>query len=423
MDPNLTGRGRPPAEIPPRGPIEPRSGALAGLNLGRRGAVAIGALLLVTLAFIFAVAGWLGAGNASTSFAPSASQLAVASASPTPRPSATATASPAPIPTASRTSTPGPTAPLPALLAAIGDSYSQAYSVSPAYPYDHPQFSWVIGTAKGDGVLSLLERFQALGDSPVVVDAATSGRTMADAPRQAAVVVAAAKKLAPGKTAYVTFELGTNDLCASPNPMTDTVDFQVQLRTAILTLRTGLPPGSRILILAVPDFPHFHDITQADPAARANLALLQNSDRCAPYLGTNGPSSTAQADSICPSTTPASSRCATTSTPTKRPPVTLFCTYNASLLAESDFTIQDLSTVDYFHPSLSGQAKMAANAWRADVWASVPLSSSATGRGIAAANAPADSESLGLALPLVPMARRRRETLHRMLVASRIPGR
>gem|GEM_PF-1202268 len=423
MDPNLTGRGRPPAEIPPRGPIEPRSGALAGLNLGRRGAVAIGALLLVTLAFIFAVAGWLGAGNASTSFAPSASQLAVASASPTPRPSATATASPAPIPTASRTSTPGPTAPLPALLAAIGDSYSQAYSVSPAYPYDHPQFSWVIGTAKGDGVFSLLERFQALGDSPVVVDAATSGRTMADAPRQAAVVVAAAKKLAPGKTAYVTFELGTNDLCASPNPMTDTVDFQVQLRTAILTLRTGLPPGSRILILAVPDFPHFHDITQADPAARTNLALLQNSDRCAPYLGTNGPSSTDQADSYLSQYDASLKQMCDDIDANEAATGHLFCTYNASLLAESDFTIQDLSTVDYFHPSLSGQAKMAANAWRADVWASVPLSSSATGRGIAAANAPADSESLGLALPLVPMARRRRETLHRMLVASRMPGR
>jgi lysophospholipase L1-like esterase len=291
------------------------------------------------------------------------------------------------------------------LLAAIGDSYSQAYSVSPAYPYDHPQFSWVIGTAKGDGVFSLLERFQALGDSPVVVDAATSGRTMADAPRQAAVVVAAAKKLAPGKTAYVTFELGTNDLCASPNPMTDTVDFQVQLRTAILTLRTGLPPGSRILILAVPDFPHFHDITQADPAARTNLALVQNSDRCAPYLGTNGPSSTAQADSY-------------------------LSQYDASLKQMCDdidaneaATGHLFCTVDYFHPSLSGQAKMAANAWRADVWASVPLSSSATGRGIAAANAPADSESLGLALPLVPMARRRCETLHRMLVASRMPGR
>jgi hypothetical protein len=48
----------------------------------------------------------------------------------------------------------------------------------------------------------------------------------------------------------------------------------------------------------------------------------------------------------------------------------LHCTYNAASLAESDFTIKDMSTVDYFHPSLSGQAKMAADAWTADVWVS-----------------------------------------------------
>ena len=39
----------------------------------------------------------------------------------------------------------------------------------------------------------------------------------------------------------------------------------------------------------------------------------------------------------------------------------------------SDFTIADLSTVDYFHPSLTGQAKMAEAAWAADVWHAVPL--------------------------------------------------
>ena len=55
---------------------------------------------------------------------------------------------------ADETPTAAPTAPpLPALLGAIGDSYSQAYSVSPDYLYDHPQFSWVIGTAKSDGVI------------------------------------------------------------------------------------------------------------------------------------------------------------------------------------------------------------------------------------------------------------------------------
>jgi hypothetical protein len=108
--------------------------------------------------------------------------------------------------TDSPTAAPAPTAPqLPALLGAIGDSYSQAYSVAPAYLYDHTQFSWVIGTAKNDGVFSLVERFRALGGAPSLMDAATSGTKMNDAPRQATAVVATARKLAPGQVAYVTF--------------------------------------------------------------------------------------------------------------------------------------------------------------------------------------------------------------------------
>jgi lysophospholipase L1-like esterase len=182
------------------------------------------------------------------------------------------------------------------MLAAIGDSFSQAYSVSPSYLRDHIGFSWVIGSARNDGVFSLYERFKAIGGAPVVEDAATSGRQMKDAPRQANLVVAAAKKLKPGQTVYVTFELGTNDLCADPEPKTDPVSFEGDLATAISTLRSGLPAGSRILMLSIPDFPHLHDITQANPAARANLALPQNSYRCPPYLGDSSPFSMAQAN-------------------------------------------------------------------------------------------------------------------------------
>jgi lysophospholipase L1-like esterase len=260
---------------------------------------------------------------------------------------------------------------LPALLGAIGDSYSQAFSVSPAYRYDHPQFSWVVGTNKTDGVLSVLERFRALGGSPLVVDAATSGKKMIDAQRQATLVVAAAKKLGPGKTAYVTFQLGTNDLCIDNR--TDPVSFDSQLRTAVAVLAAGLPPGSRILMLPVPDFPHFHAMTQADPATRAALLLPVNSDRCPPYLGTAGPSTVAQADSYLTAyDTSLRTVCAEIEA-VDGAAGRLHCTYNEALLAGSDFTAADLSTYDYFHPSLTGQAKMAEAAWRAGAWGSLPL--------------------------------------------------
>jgi lysophospholipase L1-like esterase len=346
---------------------------LSSATRGRRGPAVVVTLLVVILLAALAVvgAGPFGAAEPSPTF----SSAQPADASPTISTDATksgaaASGSPVtPVPTPSPTA--APTAPaLPSLLGAIGDSYSQAWSVSPDYLFDHPQFSWVVGTDKSDGVTSLLERFRALGGSPAVVDAATSGKKINDALRQANLVVAAAKKLAAGQTAYVTFELGTNDICASPDFMTDPAAFAAQLQSAVGALRAGLPAGSRILILPVPDFPHFREITLADDAARQLLALPANLNRCAPYLGTSSASALIKANDYL-SQYDADLKAACDDIDANEAATgRLYCTYNAALLADSDFTIDDLSTVDYFHPSLSGQAKMAEDAWRAGIWRS-----------------------------------------------------
>ena len=282
-------------------------------------------------------------------------------------PTATATLGATPSPTTSIASAPG----LPSLLGAIGDSYSQGYSVSPQHRYDNPAYSWVVGSAKGDGIYSLRERFQALGASLTVVDAATSGKKMNDAPRQAANVVAAARKLGAGRTAYVTFELGTNDLC--DDAKTDPSDFEAQLDSAISILRGGLPVGSELLMLPIPDFDHFHSITQADPQARASLALNVNSRNCAPFLGSNGPLTLDQAGAAMVEYNSILLNACDTIQATDGASGRLYCRTGQALLSERDFTIGDLSTVDYFHPSLSGQAKMAAAAWSAGKWDATSL--------------------------------------------------
>jgi lysophospholipase L1-like esterase len=276
------------------------------------------------------------------------------------------TSTPSPSPTPTPSPTPDVPPPLPAMLAAIGDSYSQAYSVAPGSLYDHPQYSWVVGTAKNDGVTSLLEHLRAAGASPTVVDAATSGKKMVDAQRQALEVVAAAANLEPGKTVYVTFELGTNDLC--DDPKTGIADFTSQLDTAIETLEVGLPRGSRLLMMAVPDFRHFRDITQADPVTKAAFLETRNASRCAPFLGSNSPMSVEDAGAILDGYNAAlEAACARLNSATGAR-AHLQCTWNLDLLSERDFVVKDLSRVDYFHPALSGQAKMAAAAWKADAW-------------------------------------------------------
>ncbi len=303
---------------------------------------------------------------------PSGSARATAEPTATPLDSATPSPTVALSPTASTkpTTAATPWTPqLPTMLAAIGDSYSQAWSVSPSYTRDHPVFSWVVGTAKGDGVFSLRERFEALGARLTVVDAATSGKKMSDAWRQAAAVVTAAAMLPPGSTVYVTFELGTNDLC--DEPMTTATDFETQLRSAVSLLRADLPAGSRILMLSVPDFSHFYDMTQADPSAMA--ILNAHPDTCPPFLGSDSPYSLQEAEATLVSYDSILVAVCGEIEATDGPSNKLHCRSDATLLAERDFEIGDLSTVDYFHPSLSGQAKMAEAAWKAGYWSTVPL--------------------------------------------------
>jgi hypothetical protein len=130
-------------------------------------------------------------------------------------------------------------------------------------------------------------------------------------------------------------------------------------------------------MLSVPDFAHFYDITQADPKARATLKLTANSRMCAPFLGWDSPLSLEQAGQALSAYNAILYGVCDEIEATDGQSGRLHCRRNEPLLSERDFTIKDLSTVDYFHPSLSGQARMAAAAWKAGNWANVPLPSGA----------------------------------------------
>ena len=337
--------------------------------------LALGAVALVAVLAIGFGSDMLAGGATSS---PTAGPIAQASATDTPAasptPAATPSASPSLLPTPAPTPTAAPTAPpaLPAMLATIGDSYTQAWSVSPSYKRDHPGYSWAVGTVKGDGVFSLRERFEALGDNLAVVDAATSGTKMSDAARQATEVVTAAGKLAPGATVYVTFELGINDLC--DNPTTAPATFETRARAPRSPSSSpACRAGAEILMLSIPDYAHFYAITQANAKARATLSQPANSQTCAPFLGSDSPLSMAAAEQLLATYDATLDQVCDEIEATDGAAGKLQCRSNEALLSEKDFAIEDLSTVDYFHPSLSGQAKMAASAWEAGYWAGVPL--------------------------------------------------
>jgi len=46
------------------------------------------------------------------------------------------------------------------------------------------------------------------------------------------------------------------------------------------------------------------------------------------------------------------------------------CRFDGGAVYREPFTMADISPVDYFHPSLEGQAKLAATTWAAGYWPS-----------------------------------------------------
>src|SRR4029450_6222638 len=110
--------------------------------------------------------------------------------------------------------------PLPASMAAIGDSITPAYNVCCSYG-DHPCQSWPTGSPSYDGIASHYGRIRQLNSAIAGhgYNDAVSGAKMSAAPGQATQAVNQSAR-------YVTILLGANDLCTSSmSTMTSTDDF------------------------------------------------------------------------------------------------------------------------------------------------------------------------------------------------------
>lgn len=284
------------------------------------------------------------------------------------RPTAPAAATGEPPPTGSperstARATIDPTPPavaLPALVGAIGDSLTVAVNAEPQFG-DQPEHSWVLGDDPDDEVTSHLERLRALGADPAAVMAARPGAAIATAVAQAQRVVAAA----PARgIVYVTFELGANDICAPTlEASTDPETFRAAVEAAFRVLADGLPAGSRLLVLSVPDVTRLRALLEDVPEATSlhrqygvctsvlgeTVALDAIRNRIAAYNGALVTACDALAGS------------------------SLDCRHDLSgppsgSLFGAEFTLEDLSALDYFHPSLQGQARIAEVSWELTPW-------------------------------------------------------
>jgi lysophospholipase L1-like esterase len=242
-------------------------------------------------------------------------------------------------------SPPRPRPGYPSSMAALGDSITAGVGSCLAL-LACPQNSWATGEARA--VNSHYRRI--LAANPAIAghehNYAVSGAVAADLADQARLAVAA-------KVAYVEILIGANDACTRRiDQMTTPARYRASINEALGILKSGLP-RSRILLVSIPDVYRVWQVAHLNRTAQ----LVWGLGICQSLLA--NPASTAAADQqrrqrvrdrIDAYDAQLAAACRAYGSR---------CRYDGGAAHGFGFALADLSKLDYFHPDLSGQDRLA----------------------------------------------------------------
>lgn len=234
-------------------------------------------------------------------------------------------------------------------MAALGDSIS-AGTGTVLTGFEAPWNSFSTGT--NSEVNSLYSRI--LAENPAISgnakNFARNGARMDDFPAQAAQAVTA-------DVEFVTLLLGGNDVCRNAvDDMTTTESYRSDFKAGMDRLSAGIP-DARVLVMSVPDVTGLWELFRDNPWV---VNVIWPVVPCQALL--KNPQSMAQADvdrraavraRVIEYNTVLAEECANYT----------ICRFDDNGLFNSPFVANDISNWDYFHPSLSGHAKLAAGLW------------------------------------------------------------
>jgi lysophospholipase L1-like esterase len=237
-------------------------------------------------------------------------------------------------------------------IAALGDSITRAFDTCSLAYTDCPANSWSTGTSTSvqSWYLRLLANNPAISGHDY--NDAKTGAKMVDLQGQAATAVSQGASI-------VTILMGSNDVCTSSvSTMTPTSTLGTQLSAALATLTSG-DPGAQIYVASIPNVYHLWELFHNNFTANLVWAFA---GICQSLLA--NPRSTATAD-VQRRQQVADQVVADNATIASVCKQFTQCHYDGGAAYNVQFTTSDVTTRDYFHPSVSGQAKAAAALWAA----------------------------------------------------------
>lgn len=236
-------------------------------------------------------------------------------------------------------------------LASLGDSITRAYNTGSAFA-DAPQNSWSTGTSTTVNSLYL----RILANNPAIsgqnFNYAVTGAKMTSLAAQAGKVT--------GAIQYVTILMGANDVCtSSESTMTPVATFRTQLDAALNTLRANAP-NAQVYLVSIPNVYNLWSVLKGNATARFTWSLFKICQSMLANPTSTTATDTARRDRVrqrnIDFNTQLAQACAAYGAN---------CRFDNNAVFNTIFVAADVSTRDYFHPSLAGQAKLAATAWGA----------------------------------------------------------
>ncbi|MEU8382946.1 SGNH/GDSL hydrolase family protein [Streptosporangium sp. NPDC048865] len=235
------------------------------------------------------------------------------------------------------------TAAPPSSMSGLGDSITRGFNACGWFA-DCTARSWSTGSSTS--VDSHRNRIRTQNPDLTAYNDARSGAKIADLAGQA-------RTAASRNVDYVTILMGANDACASSEAsMTSVADFESRFRAAMQELAAGIPQAS-VFVASIPDLKRLWSVGKDSSSARTAWAAF---DICRSMLAS--PRSTSAEDEarrdrvrqrVVDFNDALARVCAEYST----------CRYDGGAVFAYPFTLGQLSTWDYFHPSTSGQRALA----------------------------------------------------------------
>ena len=240
----------------------------------------------------------------------------------------------------------------PPRMAALGDSITRAFDVNgSAFLRDAPAESWSTGTdtAVNSEALRLKAKY---GTAPTAYNDAVTGAKMAALPAQMTTAV--------GQSAdYITVLMGANDVCTKTvGAMTPVADVAAQFRTALTTAKNAANRPT-VFVSSIPNVYQLWSVLHTSGSARFAWAVY---GVCQDMLSSSATETQRQTvlQRLKDDNAALASVCGEFAGT---------CVWDGGATFNVQFTAKQVSTVDYFHPSVSGQAVLAATAWGAGPYA------------------------------------------------------